>query len=332
MIVCKFGGRATTNKDGIKNIKRVSKKCGRKVLVFSAIGKSEDDDEKLTDLLIEYYEKQKQSNDILLKIKKKIETLQVLTGVKIDLEYYLNKIKRSKDKNYMVSRGEFLTTKIMSKYLGIKFVPAEDVICFYRGKLDLNKTRERLIKYTGIYKNFCTCGFYGKDLFNNKIVLFDRGGGDTSGAIIAKLLGAKVYENYSDVSGVKEVSPNIINDAKTIKKICYGDMLILSQYGGNVLHKSVSEILKNTKIKTKIINIFKLNDKKTIVCQKCGFAQFIGHKKYNNKIKIIIKTKNKNIKKLKNICQNKYFYYFFADGNNYENKIIEIYNFLFKRG
>ena len=54
MITCKFGGSCTVQERAIKNIKKIKKNSNeRKIFVFSAIGKSDDSDTKVTDLLIE---------------------------------------------------------------------------------------------------------------------------------------------------------------------------------------------------------------------------------------------------------------------------------------
>ena len=333
MIVCKFGGSATTDLVAIKNIKKISKNQRRKIFVFSAIGKDECLPIKLTDLLIQYceseteIEKKKNFN----KIKEKINKLIYLTKVKINLNYYLNKIKNSHDKNYIISRGEFITTKIMSKYLNIKFIPAEKIICFFNNKIDFKNTQINLNYYLKKYDRICTCGFYGVDLVNKEIVLFERGGGDTTGALITKMTNSIIYENITDISGVKAADPKIIKNPDTISKIGYQEMAIISHYGGSVLHESVCLLLKESKVITKIINIFNLKSEKTIINKNYYFVKFVGYKKYKTNIKIIFNCENDLLSKIKNVKKNKKYYYIISDENNYQNDLRNIYNIIFKR-
>ena len=69
-------------------------------------------------------------------------------------------------------------------------------------------------------KNFIIPGFYGS--FPNKDVkLMTRGGGDVTGAIVASLANADVYENWTDVSGVLMADPRIIPNPQPIEVINY---------------------------------------------------------------------------------------------------------------
>ena len=262
MIVCKFGGGCTTSAEAIKNIKRISKNTNRRVFVFSAIGKHFDGDQKLTDLLISYFNSREK--DILNEIKLKVEKLCKLTCQRVSVKSFLSGLKKTKDYDTMLSRGEYFTTKIMSKYLDIKFVPAEKIIFFEEGEINYTRVKKRLNFYLKKYQKFGICGFYGVDLEGN-IKLFSRGGGDTTGAIIAKAVDADVYENYTDVDGLKEADPKVHPNAKTIKRISYQKMKELSLNGANVLHKSVCEILHGSGIFTKIININNINGDKTTI-------------------------------------------------------------------
>ena len=291
MIVCKFGGSSTTTEAGIENIKRISKNPNRRVFVFSAIGRIRKNDKKLTDLLIDYFDKR--DYDLLKKIEKRINYLCNITKERICTKKLINEITSSNDRNFVVSRGEYVTTKIMSKFLGLKFVPAEKVVMFDGDKVDYNSTEKRIKKYLQKHQKVCTCGYYGYDRRSKKIKLFSRGGGDTTGAILSKILGAKVYENYTDVCGVKEVNPKLFENAKTIKRISYADMETLSSYDCNVLHKSVCEILGGTKIKTKIINLFDIKGEKTEINNCHKKVNFFCFKKNKNKFEILLNVLGK---------------------------------------
>ncbi len=120
-----------------------------------------------------------------------------------------------------------------------------------------------------------TCGFYGINEFN-EIELFSRGGSDITGAILAKCLGAKIYENWTDVCGVMQVNPNILV-SKQIKKMSYFDLDIMTSYDANVIHNSCVQILSSTGIKLKIGNIFDISACSTIVLDRCKKVKFISY-------------------------------------------------------
>ena len=83
MIVCKFGGSATASKKAVENILKL-KNNERKIWVFSAIGKENITDKKLTDLLIAYTRKNCNKAKTKQQIKNKFNRLIGFTKVKLN--------------------------------------------------------------------------------------------------------------------------------------------------------------------------------------------------------------------------------------------------------
>ena len=100
----------------------------------------------------------------------------------------------------LVSRGEYFTARLMAEYLGLPFLDAADVVAFHHdGTLSMTRTAQ-LLDEKAPRGGFVMPGFYGATR-EGRICLLDRGGGDISGSILAKCLGADLYENWTDVSG-----------------------------------------------------------------------------------------------------------------------------------
>ena len=59
-------------------------------------------------------------------------------------------------------------------------------------------------------------GFYGADDDGN-VKTFSRGGSDITGAIVARAVGADVYENWTDVDGFLSTDPRIVEHPKLMK-------------------------------------------------------------------------------------------------------------------
>ena len=295
MKTCKFGGSCTTNSVNLRNIKNILKDKKRKIIVFSAIGKINNKNNKLTDYLLDFYEEKSISNKniILNKIKEIFIFLKQKTNSKININYYLKKIRNSHDKDYVVSRGEDLTARMMAEFLGLKYIPAERLLIFGNGHINKKRTGQKVQNALRKYKRFCTGGFYGYDEGLKKIILLERGGGDVSGAIFAKVSGSKIYENYTDVEGVKMANPNFVSNPKTIKKVSYKDLKIVCSTDGKVLHKDVCDILENTNILTIVKNIAKPNGKKTKVCSTSCKCKFVCCKTENGKAQFFVKNKKK---------------------------------------
>lgn len=305
MRVCKFGGSSLTSVKSLRNIKKLCKgKNSRRIFVFSAIGKSKGSDEKLTDLLINFFNeknyllKKKVYNKILLKFSKLVRQTGSKTFSKQEIHSALFSYNSI---DYILSRGEYFTTKIMAEYLNIKFVPAEKVIFFENDKINYKKSKRALFRYLKKYEKIAIPGFYGIDE-NKKIKLFSRGGGDVSGAIISKILNATIYENWTDVCGIKEINPKIY-PSPTIKKLSYTDLQLMTSLDAKVLHKDVASILNGTKTKTHVGSIFSPTKEKTIISKKhYPNVKFISYKKENENYTIYI-SNNGKMKIVKNISQ-----------------------------
>ena len=302
MIVCKFGGRATSSTRTIENIKKLKEQnSNRKVFVFSAIGKQSDDDEKLTDLLIKLAN-QIENDEVYhitqAKIGAKLSWLNAETEANVDTEQYLSDIidiyKLTKDASFLISRGEYITTYMMSKFLDLKFVPAKRVIFFKNGNIDEEKTARHLKRVLSKNKKIIIPGFYGSDE-HGKVVLLSRGGGDVTGALITKLLGAKIYENWTDVTGVMQVNP-IVTRSKQIRKMNYLDLEFMTSFDAKVVHKDCAKILQDTGAKLKIGSIFDPKSTPTIVFKKCKEKNlYICYKENYDSVDIFVHNKNSTI-------------------------------------
>ena len=79
-------------------------------------------------------------------------------------------------------------------------------------------------------------GFYGAKV-DGTIKTFSRGGSDITGALVARAVGADVYENWTDVSGFLMADPRIVKDPKPISTVSYKELRELSYMGASVLHE-----------------------------------------------------------------------------------------------
>jgi aspartate kinase len=83
-------------------------------------------------------------------------------------------------------------------------------------------------------------GFQGKGA-DEEITTLGRGGSDTSGVALAKVLGASC-EIYTDVDGVYTADPRIVKDARKLDSISYEEMLELASLGAQVMQSRSIEV------------------------------------------------------------------------------------------
>ncbi|MFV0431242.1 MAG: aspartate kinase [Alphaproteobacteria bacterium] len=239
MKVLKFGGSSVADAEQIKKVaKIIQSQSDVKSVIVSAPGKRSDDDIKVTDQLISYSQTKDEATfeliqnrflDIIKNLDSQFDILSFLDIIRSD-------ILDGASQSYILSRGEYLNALIIADYLGASFVDAKDIIKIgYDNKVDA-RSYELTSKALKDIDFSVIPGFYGMDM-DGKIQTFSRGGSDISGAIVAKAVGADIYQNWTDVSGMLQADPRIVAEAKTIKELTYREVKELAVMGASVFHE-----------------------------------------------------------------------------------------------
>lgn len=278
--VSKFGGSSLKDAGQFAKVKKIIfSKEDRDVIVVSAPGRRFKEDTKVTDELISLSDKNAKIEDLEKIIKSLEEELvaqksyrdtqlekiekrfsEIAEDLKLEefwaeeLKFVFDQIKSSNNKDFIVSRGEFLNAKLLSKYLDYDFIDAKDIIIFdEEGQVDLKKSRESIRIHIGDNQKVVVPGFYGSDN-NGDIVTFTRGGSDYTGSLIAYALDSKVYENWTDVNGIMTSDPNKDPDAKTIDKLNFKELKEIINKGAQVYQGDAIRPVEEKNITIKILN------------------------------------------------------------------------------
>ncbi len=263
--VVKFGGSSLADANQFRKVADIIKADPeRKFVVPSAPGKRYSDDIKVTDMLYSCYELSASGKSIseqFEKIKERYNGIISDLGIELSLQKEFDEIeyclKAKSGRDYAASRGEYLNGIILANYLGFEFVDAAEVIFFDdNGAFMLDKTIEAIRERVKDLENVVIPGFYGITL-NGTIKTFSRGGSDVTGSIVARAVRAKIYENWTDVSGFLVADPRIVDNAKVIKTITYKELRELSYMGATVLHEDAIFPVRTAGIP---INIRNTND------------------------------------------------------------------------
>ena len=259
MKVSKFGGSSLADGRQLQRVfEIIQSDPQRKVVVVSAPGKRFKDDTKVTDLLLAYAKGTVEDTDtqeIVHTIKARYHAIgehfdlpaYELDDIDEQIDHLAQKHYRSFDYLYaaFAAHGEFLNAQLVAKvftHLGLpaRFVDPQEIGLLVDdqaraatfnpksydriAQLDLT-TSERLI----------IPGFFGYTQ-RGDMATFSRGGSDITGAIMARALRADLYENFTDVSAIYAVNPNIIDHPAAIKQMTYDEMRELSYAGFAVFH------------------------------------------------------------------------------------------------
>jgi len=278
--VVKFGGSSLADAAQFKKVASIIKAdSSRRYVIPSAPGKRFSGDDKVTDMLYECYDcvmNEKDYTGVLDKIKARYDLIISELSLDMSLDKEFDSIRsvlsNRVSRDFVASRGEYLNGLILSKYLGFHFIDAADVIFFDKdGMLDSEKTNSVMSERLSRHEYAVIPGFYGSAC-DGSTKTFSRGGSDITGSIVARAVEATIYENWTDVSGVKMVDPRIIDDPKTINVITYSELRELAYMGASVLHEDAIFPVRLSGIPINIKNTNKPEDEGTMIVLEANSA------------------------------------------------------------
>ena len=273
--VAKFGGTSLADADQLRKVRSIVRADPeRRYVVPSAPGKRTSADRKITDLLYLCHTHVNQNvpfEEVYGIISERYLEIVRDLNLKLNLRPHLAEIKKKVSEgataDYTASRGEYLNGLVVAELLGYEFVDPCDIIFFDdRGRLDAVKTQEATSRRLKNVERAVIPGFYGSSR-DGKVKTFSRGGSDITGAIIARGVGADIYENWTDVSGLLMADPNIVKNPKPIDTVTYRELRELAYMGANVLHDEAVFPVREAGIPVRIKNTYRPDDPGTLILQ-----------------------------------------------------------------
>ena len=243
--VAKFGGSSVADALQIGKIKNIIENDPAiHYVVVSAPGKRFSDDSKVTDLLYlckAHIEHNLPYQQIFQVICDRFMAVEVNLGVNVGLKEAFEEIRKNLEAgasaDYIASRGEHLNAMLIAAYLGFDFVDSSRIVRFdEKGRFMEDLTNKEIAEELKHHERAVIPGFYGAKV-DGTIKTFSRGGSDITGALVARAVGADVYENWTDVSGFLMADPRIVKDPKPISTVSYKELRELSYMGASVLHE-----------------------------------------------------------------------------------------------
>jgi aspartate kinase len=274
--VCKFGGTSLATRAQIeKSLDIMIKDANRKFMIVSAPGSRFKGDTKVTDLLIHAaMESKKRGSAEVYFSDRVIERFQeiipdehtIISDLRENLKSRLSDTKSNNYGDSVKAFGEYASAIVVNNILSEQrvnstfFDPLEmGFIIAGKGK----NARPDSSCYERIHSFFknkefsivVIPGFYG---YNKKaeIITLPRGGSDTSGAVIARGVGAEIYENWTDEDGLRRADPRVVGNAETIPEMTYDEARELA-YMGFKLQDACFEPLKGNSI---VLNVRNTNN------------------------------------------------------------------------
>ena len=275
-VVAKFGGTSLASAGQFRKIRDiVAADPARRFIVASAPGKRDADDVKVTDLLLSCHAAAAEGapfEPTLERVRARFQEIISGLGLDFPLDEEIGILRRrladAPDRDYVVSRGEYLNSRILAAYLGFTFVDPEWCVCFdAQGRLAAAMTRRTMGAALRPLERAVIAGFYGADM-DGRIRTLSRGGSDVTGSLAAAAIHADLYENWTDVSGLLAADPRIVPAPRTVRCISYRELRTLSYMGASVLHTDAVMPVSDLDIPINIRNTDRPADDGTLIVRR----------------------------------------------------------------
>ncbi|MDO4355076.1 MAG: hypothetical protein Q4E13_01035 [Clostridia bacterium] len=252
LIVCKFGGTSLAGVQQIEAVRRIVRDDPRRrLIVASAPGRRYAGDEKITDLLI---------RRAVEPARRRLQSLADAAGASVDVS-----LPASAPIDFLASRGEFYSARILAHALGFDFVDAAELIRFRSdGQVDFSATAAAIRRTLRAGQRAVIPGFYGA-LPDGLVHTLPRGGSDTTGALVAAALRAERYENFTDVPGLFDADPALIAEARPVMHAAYDEVRLLSRCGATVLHEDALRPAEQANVPIRLCSTFEPDAPGTLI-------------------------------------------------------------------
>jgi aspartate kinase len=178
----------------------------------------------------------------------------------------------------ILAQGELLSTKLFSVFLGEQGIPHALLPALEFMTLDVNsepqignikiKLSQLLQQHTGV-KLFITQGFICRNA-RGEVDNLKRGGSDYSASLIAAAIGASVCEIWTDISGMHNNDPRIVNKTIPIDQLSFDEAAELAYFGAKILHPASIWPAQLYKIPVKLLNTMEPEAKGTNIVEEAA--------------------------------------------------------------
>jgi aspartate kinase len=178
----------------------------------------------------------------------------------------------------ILAQGELMSTKLFSVYLteqGVKhfLLPALDFMSIDAHEepqvnVISNKLKQILQQHSDV-KIFVTQGYICRNA-RGEVDNLKRGGSDYSASLIAAAINASVCEIWTDISGMHNNDPRIVDKTVAIEQLSFEEAAELAYFGAKILHPASIWPAQQYNVPVKLLNTMQPEDKGTTIEEKAA--------------------------------------------------------------
>ncbi len=201
-------------------------------------------------------------------VKEHFEFLNIIT--KISFSDALNKD--------ILAQGELMSTKLFCCYLEQQdqdhlLLPALDFMVLDQNEepnlpLIRSKLKALLAAHTD-KKIFITQGYICKNV-RGEVDNLKRGGSDYTASLVAAACNASVCEIWTDIDGMHNNDPRIVNKTVAIEQLSFDEAAELAYFGAKILHPTCIWPAQQENVPVKLLNTMQPDAAGTVITKEAG--------------------------------------------------------------
>lgn len=290
LIVMKFGGTSVGSADRIKHVASLIEDDRFKIVVLSAmsgvtntlvaisdlysrsnvqgaLGLIDELEAKYHTAIDELYADAAYRQQALDFVEEKMTFLRAFRTEELFSDYETKQV---------LGQGEIISVRMMELYLREKGrqpvrLNALDFVCTDQyGEPDFPHIQDRLLLAMSPYPTetlFLTEGYICLNAYSEMDNL-TRGGSDYTATIIGSVLDAKEVQIWTDIDGMHNNDPRIIDDTRPVRTLHYDEASELAYFGAKILHPSCIIPAKMANVPVKLLNSLEPEAKGTVISNR----------------------------------------------------------------
>ena len=178
----------------------------------------------------------------------------------------------------ILAQGELLSTKLFSIYLEEKkidhvLLPALDFMTidgYDEPQIGAIKVKLAQLLQKNKDKNiFITQGYISRNA-KGEVDNLKRGGSDYSASLIAAAINASVCEIWTDIDGMHNNDPRVVNKTLPIEQLSFEEAAELAYFGAKILHPASIWPAQFFNVPVRLLNTLQPTAKGTLIAEKAG--------------------------------------------------------------
>lgn len=178
----------------------------------------------------------------------------------------------------ILAQGELMSTKLFSVYLEEKEIQHKLLPALEFMSIDTNEEPQlgsikiklsQLLQQNSDKKLFVTQGYICRNA-KGEVDNLKRGGSDYTASLIAAAINASVCEIWTDIDGMHNNDPRIVEKTLPIKQLSFDEAAELAYFGAKILHPTCIWPAQQENVPVKLLNTMQPEAIGTVITKEAG--------------------------------------------------------------